>query len=621
MSSLSPSAVHVAGLVLAALPHLHRLGLAAPSSTDVIAAVGASRSASYEARHVVEEGLSGLFRPPGRPPRSEPVSEVDPREALTKRVVTFLMDHPGCVTGTALRRTYAEVYRVFALDLHHENPDLELADLARVASVPLPTLRDWLRGARTQVERTTQNPALAQLAQLEGPHVAHVETVLAAWSAWKGGFQPFCEHVQTHHRLPLSRQHIDDILHAHGVRIPERRSRPVDDAATRRGIEAFFPGAQWVGDGMELRVVIDGVPYHANLELNVDIASGALVGASIRATEDAEAVVEALQDGVATTGAPPLALTLDNKPSNHAAEVEAVLDDTLKLRARPFTPTDKAHVEGAFGLFAQQAPALAVSTDPATLAGQVAALVFTAWARAANHRPRADRNKATRAQLYQNARPTPEEIEAARRRFAERLAQQEKARETRRRKQDPLARAALDAAFERLGLPDDDGALRAAIACWPLDAVLAGIAIFEGKRRRGTLPDGVDGRYLRGIVVNVATEAESMAIADALLEVRIQAEDEALRGLDADRERLDEACQNDAARLVKRYVERATGSRRQLDRHWWLRAIADVATAHPDERRSLLRLAARHLSAAHALRPKERNAAIRFLFAKAVPVA
>jgi hypothetical protein len=528
-----------------------------------------------------------------------------------------MMDHPGCVTGSALRRTYADVYRLFVLELCGAHPELDTPELASVVHVPLPTLKDWLRGERPQIEKTRENAAAAPC---EGPQVAHVETILAAWAQWTGGFRAFCEHVQTHHRLPLSRQHIADILHAHGVRFPRTRSRAPDAAALRGGIEAFFPGAQWVGDGMELCVEVDGTAYHANLELNVDVASGALVGASVRPTEDAAAVVEALQDGSATGGAPPVALTLDNKPSNHSAEVEDALEKTVKLRARPFTPTDKAHVEGAFGLFSQEAPELKVSTDPATPAGQVAALVFMAWARAVNHRPRVD-GRGSRAALYRDARPTPEEIEAARKRFAERLAQQEKARETRRRTQDPVVRAALDDAFERLGLADEDATLRRAIACWPLDAVLAGIAVFEGKKRRGTLPDGVDGRYLRGIVVHLATEAECMAIADSLLSERIRTRDRAIHELRIDQQRVEEAHGDALQELVKRYIERATAARRTLDRHWWLRATADVVLETVDERRPLLRLAARHISATHALSAKERSAAIRFLFAKAVPVA
>jgi hypothetical protein len=618
--SLSLSDAQVAGFLLAVLPHLVENGLVAPTASEVIASVGGSRSAAYAARRTVMEGLPGLFRPPGRPP--EEPAPLDVPEPLSAKVVTFLMDHPGSVTGTALRRTYADGYRLFVLELRDAHPEVELSRFAQGVQVPLPTLKDWLRGERPQVERPTTAAAAGSV------HVAHVETVLAAWKAWEGGLRAFCEHVQRDQRLPLGRQHIVDILVAHGVHAPKRRGRPPDAAAMRGGIEAFFPGAQWVGDGMELAVEVDGTVYAANLELNVDVASGALVGASVRPTEDAAAVVEALQDGVATTGKPPLALTLDNKPSNHAAEVVDAINafdktgaKTTKLRPRPYTPTDKAHVEGAFGLFSQTAPDLSVSTDPETLATQIAALVVMTWARTLNHRPRVD-GRGSRATLYRNARPTPEEIDAARHRFAERLAQQAKARQNRKRQQDPLAKAALDEAFGRLGLDDDDGSLRTAIACWPLDAVLAGIAVFEGKRARSTLPEGVDGRYLRGIVVNLATEAESMAIADALLEERMRARDRALEGLERERGGLHEASGQDLAELVKRYAQRATATQRTLDRTWWLRAVADVVLdAEDHQQRPLLRLAARHISATHALPAKQRNAAIRFLYAKAVPVA
>lgn len=610
--NLSLSLVQVAGLVLAALPHLDQHGLSGPSASEAIAALGASRSAAYAARHQLEEGLSELFRRPGRPLK-EQVQDPVPDE-VSSAVVRFLMDHPGCVTGSSTRRSYTEAYQGFVLELHNAHDALGLEGFAMRVGVPVPTLKDWLRRACPTAEPADE----PHVAKSVGPTVAHVETVLAAWRSWSGKFHPFCHHIRHHHRLTLSRKHISDVLSAHGIRIPKRRGRAPDAAALRGGVEAFFSGAQWVGDGTELTVQVDGMPYTVNLELNVDIASGAFVGASVRPTEDAAAVVEALHDGVVTTGSPPLALTLDNKPSNHAAEVEAALGDaTVKLRPRPYTPTDKAHVEGAFGLFKQCAPDLVVATEPTTLAAQVAALVFIVWARATNHRPRLDRDKHSRVELYQGSQPSDEQIAAAKARFAERLAQQKKAQEIRRRKQDPVARAALDHAFGRLGLQDDEGTLRAAIACWPLDAVLAGIAIFEGKRSLGTLPKGVDGRYLRGIVMNLATEAESMAIANALLDERLRARDHALRNLQTDRERIEADTDQDLEERVKRYVARATHADRELDRLWWLRATADIATDRPD----LLRLAARHISATHAMSAKARQRAIRFLFAKAVPVA
>ena len=107
---------------------------------------------------------------------------------------------------------------------------------------------------------------------------------------------------------------------------------------------------------------------------------------------------------MATTEDPPLAVLLDNKPSNHADEVVLALGDTLKLRSRPYTPTDKPHAEGAFGLFKREAPPLVIdAATPEQLAAEIARLVATTWARAANHRPRLDRNGDSRAKLFGDA--------------------------------------------------------------------------------------------------------------------------------------------------------------------------------------------------------------------------
>lgn len=224
--------------------------------------------------------------------------------------------------------------------------------------------------------------------------------------------------------------------------------------------------------------------------------------------------------------------------------------------------------------------------------------------------------------MYRDAAPSPDEIAQARARFAERLRQQARAQETAERRADPVARAALDDAFARLGLADPDAHLRIAILSWPLDAVLAGVAIFEGRAKRGTLPDGVDARYLRGIVKNVAQEAESFAIAELLLAERLRARDRALQPLVDAQAHLDEDDQADPEWLVRAYVDRAAKAARRLDRFYWLRATADVVREQLEtDQRPLLRLAARHISATHRLPKPDRDAAIRFLFAKAVPVA
>src|SRR5690606_15453360 len=123
------------------------------------------------------------------------------------------------------------------------------------------------------------------------------------------------------------------------------------------------------------------------VELHVDAHSGAFVGLSVRDTEDSAAVVDAYANGIMTTGAPPLALLLDNKPSNHTPEVVAAIDDALLIRATPERPQNKAHVEGAFGLFSQVLPVLLLDTlqKPHDLARDFLTIVVELWARTSNH--------------------------------------------------------------------------------------------------------------------------------------------------------------------------------------------------------------------------------------------
>lgn len=372
MNSLPPALI--GGLLLAAIPLLRALNLPAPTASAVLEATGASRTTAYKVKAEVEAALPGLLRPPGRPAAPPPEAPPDLRPLL-HAVRDFLFDHPGAVGGTVERRRYSDRFRLFVLDLWEAHRAIGPEALAEVVGVPQPTLKDWLRGERPQVDPPDN------LATVPEPAPARIQTVLDAWERWadkKRGFRAFCEHVWFHLRVPFGRQHIKDILQAHGVRIPKKRGRPPDASANRGGFETFHPGAQWVGDGAELAVVLNGQRFTVNLELLVDADSGAFTGASIRPTEDAAAVTDAFADGVRTTGAPPIALLLDNKPSNHCEEVDQALGDTLRIRSRPFVPTDKPHGEGAFGLFAQEAPPMTVTAaTPEALAAEIARLVVT----------------------------------------------------------------------------------------------------------------------------------------------------------------------------------------------------------------------------------------------------
>ncbi len=163
--SLSLSAAQVAGFVLAALPHLGQHGLDAPSASEAIAAFGASRSAAYAARRTVEDGLPGLFRSPGRPTRDAPVS-VDDSCSIATQVVPFLMDHPGCVTGTSLRRTYSASYRLFVLELRDAHAEVELVAFADAVQVPLRSCgRD---PSRRRTRPTSKGPSACSLSRC--PH-------------------------------------------------------------------------------------------------------------------------------------------------------------------------------------------------------------------------------------------------------------------------------------------------------------------------------------------------------------------------------------------------------------------------------------------------------------------
>jgi len=249
-------------------------------------------------------------------------------------------------------------------------------------------------------------PDQAETAEAPPPRqltLARIEALLAAWRVWKGTFTSFCEHVRRDLRLDYGKSMIAGLLFEHGVRIPKRRrGRTPDEEALRGQFETFFGGAQWIGDGKALFATINGEEHRFNLELLVDAYSGAWVGLDVRDQEDSEALTSAFTAGVQTTGAAPLAVLLDNKPSNHTEGVDEALKDTMRIRATPFRPQNKGHVEGAFGLFSQMLPPVDLSTrDPHELGRQLFKLITWAFAVGLNRRPRRDRDRQARIDLYQ----------------------------------------------------------------------------------------------------------------------------------------------------------------------------------------------------------------------------
>ena len=581
-----------------------------------MAATGATRSRAYELSAALIGLLPSLTRPAGRPPKAVEPQPHDTTE-ITSTVLDYVMRHPGCVDRGGDRQRYSDGYRHFILELRARHAGIELEPFAHAAQVPLGTLKQWLRDPDQPCVDHDESQAAVPDAK-----DAQMQTVLDAWSRWDGSFLDFCEHVSRDLHVPFGRDLIRRILQVHAVRKTARRSgRGPDQIASRGSFRTFFPGAQWVGDGMQVPVVVDGQRYLFNVELNVDAYAGAFVGSSVRDAEDSTAVVDAFHSGVQTTGAPPIAELLDNRPSNLTAEVCAALGDTILIRATPARGQNKAHVEGAFGLFSQTLPPLVLDTHrPAhDVAKSLLQTVVDIWARTTNHRPRADRGGRSRVDLYSED-VSDEQIQDARRQLRAIAERQERARRTLQARCRPEVLILLDEHFERLGLLDPERHVRIAIAAYPLTAIVNGLALFRAKSLSHTLPDGVDARYLLGIVRNISAQIEGEHLANCLLQMRIEARDRMLASLAAARDAM--IADTDAARVVAQSVDCALRTQSPLERFFWLDATADVLNAQPEAQRHRLFLdAARRIYATFAVTVRERQNATRFLADRIVPLS
>lgn len=598
-----------AGVLLCARRLGEQLELAFPSTSEILGATGATRTRAYEVASTIRQVLPTLVHPPGRP-RAEPISPPSSRLAeLRGEALRFVMSHPGCVRLERERMRYSDGWRRFVIALHETYADVPLRELADALCIPLGTIEDWLRAPR--VEAPEPAHVRGDGVDEESPRLPQIESVLHAWRTWSGDFTAFCEHVRRELRIDIGKTTIASVLFAHGERRPSRRTgRSRDEHALRGAFETFFPGAQWVADGKTLEVVIDGEVLHVNLELVVDAATGAAVGIDVRDEEDSAALIAAVDDAVATTSAPPIAVLVDNRPSNQTPEVDTALGDTMRIDATPDRPQNKAHVEGAFGLFAQKVPPLQLdTTDSRALARSIALLVATTFFRTLNHAPRRDRAGASRAELYRQE-VSPDEREAARVALQDRLRRQQLARETRAARIDPDVRALLDDAFTRLSLLDPERRVRDVIACYPRDAVVDAIAIFGAKQQHGSLPQGVDARYLLGIVRNLHHVHEADLITQALLRERLHARDRFLAPLLRDRDAILADSNTDAFKSV---VQRLTDAEREIDRHFWIDTLALIAPTQQDARSAFALRSAQRIHACFRLGPRERHRLVRIL--------
>lgn len=659
-----------AGLLLAARRSFRRHGLEHPTAAAILEATGAGRTRAYELAAEVTALLPGLERPVGRP--RNPCEATDDSNTspatsaplLQDEVLDYLMANPGCVSRLE-RHRYSHGFRHFVVQLRERYPTMPLSPFANAVHVPAKTLQGWIRDVAQALEpkprmgrlhdstpepenqpiqkdqaptlqpgiRTPSRHALVEPGGQDMPDSGaplapepvtdlRIQTILSEYREWKGSFADFCKHLRDHCCIEYGRTTISTILGREGLRAPRRRpGRSPDEIALRNAFETFFPGAQWVGDGHELAFELNGETHKVNLELCVDADSAAAVGAHVSPQEDSNAVVHAFDDGVATTGKPPLAFLLDNRASNHTPDVEAAVGESLLIRSTPGRAQNKAHAEGAFGLFQQTAPPLQINADtPRDLVAEIVAIIVMVWARTLNGKKRPAHGNRSRIELYQQAQPTPEQIEKAQAALEERQRKQEKARQTQLARQDPRKRDLLEKAFRDLELNDPDGNVQLAIARYPFDAIVDGVAIHTAKKAAQTLPESAGARYLLGIVKNVSVHNEQRHLVDKLLRLRLEARDRLLDHLVTECQVLQRAEPHTTAR-IDLFIDRALPTDSLMTRLFWLRTTAEQIRATPEANRpELVRRAAARITTNYRIPAATRQQAICYLTALVCPI-
>ncbi len=676
--------VQVAALLLLARRYLHDLGLPCPRASETLRATGASKSRSYELTRTLSERLVAWR---GNPDSRDIQIELF---GISRRVVGFLMNHPGAVCGTPARRIYSASFRRFALTLRADHAHVPAGRFADAIGVPLATFKLWSRGldggahaTRATSRAATATAAADNAATADGhqdddghradqevdsdasrssaparqarvradapppgerdhrarplepsaaaprarpPAAADLAWLGDAWQRWQGSFTGFCDHLRRDRRVPFRRTWIASHLALLGLRPPpRRRRRSPDELALTEAFATFFPGAQWVGDGTLLTVHVDGKPYPVHVELMVDADSGALVGASLGAREDSDAIVAALADATREAGARPESVLLDNHASNRSAAVRRACADLHLIYATRRRPQNKAHVEGAFGLLAQTAPALEVRTrSPGELAQQLARLTIQTWARTLNHRERrapwSREGVRSRAQRYRAAGPGDEQRQAARRQLARHARRQWRTWRTRRARRDPAKRAFLDREFERLDIFDPTRRVRAAIARYPLDAVVAAVSVFTAQRASADVARHLEGRYLLGITRNITRDIEVERVVERLWQSRNELSLRLLEPLEAQRASICDRAP--PARAVLACIDAAVAAERGFARLFWLSSAAALIAPQPRAgRERLFKLAAQHIGAEDRLPRRGRYAAVRYLAQKLIPLS
>lgn len=553
------------------------------SVQEILASTSAGKSQAYELKKRLLDSLPGLMGRAGRPSATPQCSSQ--RVAILQAVQSYLMAHPGSVSGQGDRRSYDDGFRRFLVDLAAPGQlaeGLPLAELASLTQVPLGTVKDWFYGRPSSSDEEPEVPTEGT-AEAQIPEVirnTHLQEIALLWQSWRGTFQAFCRTVREEHRLPYGPTFIGEFLLATGLR--QRRPKPHGEAPwCRDSFRSLFPGAQWLGDGTTVAIFLNRQPFVFNITALLDVASNATVGFAVTNSESVDALRQAYQNALETTGGKgPISATLDNKPCNLSPEAAEALGNTTLLYGTPGRGQSKAPLEGSFGLFKQALPELAVGgVNQRELAKSILELVLCAWHRGRNRRPRRRFEGRCPAEVYQNSAPTEEEVKEFHLWSRELERRQERARRTREARLDPVRIQLLEDSLRDLGL--EDAALAKSLACFSRESIVRGLGIFESRKKLDKIPSEADQQksYLGGIIRNVDDRLELEYYSDSLLNRRLRARDLSLAPLTRSAARVEATTlQEDRPRA---FIDRALNSRFAIDFRFWAKAAATALQALP----------------------------------------
>ena len=446
-----------------------------PKTAEILELTKASKSQAHELVRRLRKMVGGIWSAPGRPRTENPTGASG--VPVYRAVQEYLYTHPGAARQVGTRFHYSDDFRHFILrlkELGQPGAELSIAQLADTVGLPLETLREWFR-----VQKPPPPPPPAAPVTLDPLKDVHLRQITTLWQSWRGTFLGFCHMLKEQQRLPYGATYVGNLLERAGLR--KRKSQGQKEASwSPNTYRTCYPGAQWLGDGKTVQVYWGDECFTFNWEAILDVSSNALVGLSVHDAETSEAVVAAFEDGVATAGAAPSALSLDNRPNNHCTLVSQALKElTALLRSTPFRGQAKAPLEGAFGLFEQALPCLEIwGTSAKEIARSVLKLVLTAWSRGRNGRPRKRLGGLSPADFYKTNQPTADQIAQTNRWLQELQRRERQARRTREERTDVVKLELLKAGLVELGIADPQDQLAYQLAYHSRDAIVAGLAVY-----------------------------------------------------------------------------------------------------------------------------------------------